>query len=88
MKFMKHPDLDAVIQVPDESVPIYRQSNWTPLTDEEVVELEAKRRTQSQAAEAAMAGQPPPRKADPEPESAPEPSPSPAPRKPASKENS
>lgn len=52
---MKHPDLDAVIEVPDEAVPVYRQSNWDVLSDQEVVDLLKKRRRESQATEQAMA---------------------------------
>lgn len=84
---MKHPDLDAVIEVPDSAVPIYRQSNWDVLTDQEVAELHKKRLQQSQAAESAMAraaNPTPPPEANSEPEQ-------PAPNKPSgskSKENS
>lgn len=40
MKRMKHPGLDAVIEVVQQQIPIYVQSGWVELTDEENAEMD------------------------------------------------
>jgi len=90
LKWIRHPETGGVVQVPESAVPIYRQSNWDVLTDEQVADLEKSFTEQAATAEKAMADAAvfePPTTSEPV---APEPATTPAPRssKSVSKENS
>lgn len=52
--WIKHPETGAVVEVPREALPMYRQSNWDTLTDEELDEMERARADEVAAAEDAM----------------------------------
>ena len=40
MVWAKHPEHEAPALVPKSAIPMLRQSNWEPLTDKEVADLE------------------------------------------------
>jgi hypothetical protein len=75
--WIRHPQTEAVIEVPESAVPVYLQSDWVPLTDEETADLHKQQWHQRRAAEAAMgavSSPTPPLRAQPEreqPKSAP-----------------
>jgi hypothetical protein len=86
MARLKHPDLDAVIDVPDSAVPIYGASGWVELSKKDIEAhdrqaVDDARAAEDRMAEAAAASLPA--------ESSPEPEPEPRQqRKTSNKENS
>lgn len=57
---MSHPDLEAIIEVPESAVPIYVQSGWQVLDKKASAALDEQTLADARAAEQAMAPALPP----------------------------
>lgn len=64
--WIRHPQTEAVIEVPASAIPFHVQSGWVPLTEQEVADMHARQLDERSSVEAAMGktvrtdGAPPP----------------------------